>query len=322
MTQSRNGACCHLLAHGAVNTTGLAFLPVEILHEITSHFRGVPVPLSKFRILPGIYLERFDALRSLSETCQRLRAVFLAPAWERLEVCASAKVLERPDGYECSGFLYPPEGRGLFESAELATDFSRELGWQVDVVSKRNPKLASAVRVVTAVLPDRVREVTVSKFIRYLGSIPNLHTMQIFAIGDPIDAITNALRPLTFRAVHTLTLPPTMVPHAQQFPNLRSFITSPLFCTHALNVANSLSHLVQIPPIYVDGLTPEIVRLLECMPNLRQIDLIDYRDHFGTHPHIELVAIAQEVLRKSRAADKCVTVEYKSSGYRHRHPVH
>ncbi|KAJ6529524.1 hypothetical protein DFH09DRAFT_867648, partial [Mycena vulgaris] len=193
-----------LLAHGPVNTTGLAFLPVEMLHEITSQLRGVPVPLSKFRVLPSIYLEHFDALCSLSEPCQRLRAVFLVPAWERTEVCASAKVLERPNGHEYNG--------------ELATDFSRELGWQMEVVSKRNPTLASAVRFVTSSSKNRVPEVTVSKFIKYLGTIPNLHTLQIFAIGDPIDAIIKALRPLTFNAMHTLTLPPTMVPLAQQFP--------------------------------------------------------------------------------------------------------
>ncbi|KAJ6601824.1 hypothetical protein DFH09DRAFT_1069372 [Mycena vulgaris] len=337
MTQTRNGACCHLLAHGPVNTTGLAFLPVETLHEITSQLRGVP--LSKFRVLPSIYLEHFDALCSLSEPCQRLRAVFLVPAWERTEVCASAKVLERPNGHEYNGSIYPVEGRGLFESSELATDFSRELGWQMEVVSKRNPTLASAVRFVPSsskssqILTDRVPEVTVSKFMKYLGTIPNLKTLQIFAIGDPIDAIIKALRPLTFNAVHTLTLPPTMVPLAQQFPNLRSFTTSPLFCTHALNcflnakpttdVANSLSHLVQIPSnsIYVDGLTPEIVRLLKCMPNLRQINLIDYHYHFGTHTHTELVNTAQEVLRKSRAAQKCVTVEYRSFGELRRHPI-
>ncbi|KAF7371617.1 hypothetical protein MVEN_00017200 [Mycena venus] len=120
--------------------------------------------------------------------------------------------------------------------------------------------------------------------------------MQIFAIGDLMDAMTQALRPLTFQAVHTFTLPPTMVPLAQQFSQSPFLHNEPTFCTHAFNVANSLSHLVQIPLIHVGGLTPEIVRLLEYMPNLRQIDLIDYHYHFWTHPHIELIATAQEIL--------------------------
>ncbi|KAF7343927.1 hypothetical protein MVEN_01681400 [Mycena venus] len=322
MPRTRNVARHRPSTPALVNTTGLPSLPVEILHEITSHLRGVPVHLPQMRILPGTYLERFNTLRSLSETCQRLRAVFLVLAWERLEVCASPKVFERPNGYEYNGSLFPKEGDLLFLSGELASDFSRELGWQIDVVSKHNPSLASAVRVVTVVLPDWVSEVTVTKFIRYLGTIPNLHTMQIFAIRDPIiEAIDRALRPLTFKAVHRLTFPRTMSPLAQQFPNLCSYTTSPLFYAHALAVANSFPHLVQIPPIYVLGLTPESVRLLKCMPNLRQINLVDHHKSSETHPHTELVATAQEVLRKSSAEDKCVTLEYRRSGKLCRYPV-
>ncbi|KAJ6597575.1 hypothetical protein DFH09DRAFT_82676 [Mycena vulgaris] len=87
-----------LMALGPVNTTGLPALPVETLHEIISHFAGAPLPCPSHiaRVLSRMHLERPKALRVLSETCRRLRSVFLTPAWERLEACASESV---PDTY-------------------------------------------------------------------------------------------------------------------------------------------------------------------------------------------------------------------------------
>ncbi|KAJ6605065.1 hypothetical protein B0H10DRAFT_2077065, partial [Mycena sp. CBHHK59/15] len=71
-----------------VNTTGLAALLVETLLEITAHLKTVPVPChtSSLYCLSCVYLEHLNPLRALSETCKRLRNVFLEQA------CASTRV--------------------------------------------------------------------------------------------------------------------------------------------------------------------------------------------------------------------------------------
>ncbi|KAJ6596262.1 hypothetical protein DFH09DRAFT_1072310 [Mycena vulgaris] len=76
-----------------------------------------------------------------------------------------------------------------------------------------------------------------------------------------------------------------------------------------------------MPPICVDGLTPETMRLLELMPNLRQINLIDYRDLTDTYPHTELVATARElrfaeVEKNLRAELKTQYVVLSSDGWK------
>jgi len=73
-------------------------LPLELLMEIISHFKCLPVPITSrsyvtprgisYR-LPSQYLERTDALRLLSQTCKLWRNIFFPLLWERLEACLS-----------------------------------------------------------------------------------------------------------------------------------------------------------------------------------------------------------------------------------------
>jgi hypothetical protein len=129
---------------GSAPVLDLPSLPVEILHEITTHLRDVPVPCSEYRVLCCTYLERTDALHALSATCRRLRSVFLEPYWEHLEVCASQKV---SDAYIYAGFHYNRGFGFALWSLELAEDFARELLQKMTVVTRR-PELAVHVRCV------------------------------------------------------------------------------------------------------------------------------------------------------------------------------
>jgi hypothetical protein len=126
----------------SLNSTGLPSLAVETLHEIVSYLLEVPVHSSTESTLGPEYLERLVALHALAETCARLRDVFLAHSWQRLEVCASStgftpKVRTSP----CGRFKVP-------WPRSVAKEFAKELVRQCEIVSVRVPALADHVRYV------------------------------------------------------------------------------------------------------------------------------------------------------------------------------
>jgi len=66
-------------------------LPVELLLEVISYFPVVPVPALLapcMSILAPEALDRADAVQSLSQTCHRLRNIFLPVLWESLDTWA------------------------------------------------------------------------------------------------------------------------------------------------------------------------------------------------------------------------------------------
>ncbi|KAJ6597599.1 hypothetical protein DFH09DRAFT_867113, partial [Mycena vulgaris] len=161
------------MALGPVNTTGLPSLPAETLHEIVSHFPGVPVPCTAYtgRCLSANHLARPETLRALSETCRRLRDVLIALSWERVEVCASRRI---------------PEGSSDSFSVELWSSISkelvRELVRQTEVITIRNPSFSEHVRVVSVVLTGWCAETVYPEFFSFLSLLPNLHTIQILLV--------------------------------------------------------------------------------------------------------------------------------------------
>ncbi|KAJ6481576.1 hypothetical protein C8R47DRAFT_1134854 [Mycena vitilis] len=188
-----------LLAPGSlVNTSGLPSLPVEILGEIVSC-------LSTCR---GFYfqhvrnLEYTQSLRALSETSQRLRSVLLG--------CAQSRSLDC--GTSSPGWR---ESRDM-----LAREFAEELVRQLEVVTVRNPALASEVLIITVFLSKWSADTVFAEFFRWLAITPNLHTVQILRapdidtrrfnyrkLNDP-QAFGRALRNSRFPGIRTLVLHP------------------------------------------------------------------------------------------------------------------
>lgn len=130
-----------------VNMTGLPSLPTETLFEIVSHLQAVPVPCPNTTdyVLSCAYVA-LRTLRALSETCQRLRSVFLALSYQRIEACASVRV---PETYELYGKKYGPGSpvRDFpWRMATIAQELTTELLRQVEVVTVRHPSLAQYVR--------------------------------------------------------------------------------------------------------------------------------------------------------------------------------
>ncbi|KAJ7185903.1 hypothetical protein C8R46DRAFT_881137 [Mycena filopes] len=170
---TRKGGKLRLLASGPVNTSGLPVLPVELLHEIVSHLPCTPIPCLSWHVLSGDHLARSTALRALSETCQRLRSVFLAHAWSHVEVCASAKI---SPSYKFRG--RPGERRNMW-SMKLAIDLARELVRQTEILTVRNPALAPEVRTLSVALSESSADTLFPEFLRSLSLLPNLETLQI-----------------------------------------------------------------------------------------------------------------------------------------------
>ncbi|KAJ7099180.1 hypothetical protein C8R44DRAFT_988666 [Mycena epipterygia] len=328
-----------------INTTGLPSLPVEILHEIVSHLCAVPVPCSYYHVLSRTYLERAQALRALSETCQRLRTVFLAYAWERLEVCASPKV---SDVYVYKGRQRPPKYRWQIWSKDLALEFARELVRQTEIVTVRNPALAKEVRITTVVLSEWSAATVFPEFFRCLSLLPNLHTIQL--LRAPHDGygrleLETAAMGYTFPSVRTLVLHSdtevtdiaTRCPNLERLatnawfshlqlknihesaPNLRTFTRFPLPEEYVQDLVKSLPNLSEIPPIRTNYLNPDTVKLLGSMKNLWKIDFDDTDNDEAVSPSensqatASLVAAAIQVLRRSSsdAPEKYVTVTFR-----------
>ncbi|KAJ7127245.1 hypothetical protein C8R43DRAFT_1028132 [Mycena crocata] len=344
--RTRNGGRARLLALGVpINTTGLPALPVEILHEITSHLTSAPVPCKEDQVLASNYLERSVALRALAETCTRLRSVFLVAAWQHLEVCASTKV---------SGVSL--NGRRRFLSSlwfrELSMGLARELVRQMEIVTIRNPTLAQEVRIVTVVLSDSSAATIIPEFFAVLNMLPRLETLQILRApypswfyrgnnwvkSDPFGENVDAGH--VFPTIRTLTVCASAFEIIACCSNLQHLIINFRF-SHAhlkliasyvskLRVLSGLSisggffkdflkvlpNLTQMPPIRTHNLTPAMVNSLAGMRNLRRIDLV--APEFlpdGVTPSADilaLVATARQILRGSvsGAGGKCVTVRF------------
>jgi hypothetical protein len=73
----------------------LASLPIELLFEILSYFPSIPwseiltAHLRKYPapVVPAVYRQLFDVLRTLSQTCKGLRSILLPLAFKRIEAC-------------------------------------------------------------------------------------------------------------------------------------------------------------------------------------------------------------------------------------------
>ncbi|KAJ7693819.1 hypothetical protein B0H17DRAFT_1330174 [Mycena rosella] len=274
----------------------------------------------------------------------RLRTVFLARTWERLEVCASSKV---SDSYVYKGHGYPPYAQIRFAlwSTELATEFSQELLRQIEIVSVHNPALAVEVRVVTVVLSP-LSAATI--FPRFLDTVQVLRVPRKFPWNvdstyweGEADPIGTALAGHTFDSVRTLALQPeafaiamccpnlecltvhgrlrSVLPRLRELStrasNLRVFRCLPLPPKSIPDLVKALPNLAEIPPIGTLGstCTPDDLRPLASMKNLCKIELNvqhDSGEELSAHT-MGLVMAAKEVLRgSSGASDRCVTLTF------------
>ena len=109
---------------GFERTSGLAALPMELLHNILSYMQEPPIPHRGEGAVASVYRERRDALLALCQLCRSLRMSLLPLLWERLEVCAE------------------PVGIDVTRAEVL----KRELNGQLRLVTNQRKEYASYVR--------------------------------------------------------------------------------------------------------------------------------------------------------------------------------
>ncbi|KAG6819257.1 hypothetical protein H0H93_013701, partial [Arthromyces matolae] len=161
---------------------GLVFnLPSEIWLEILSYFSSLRIPtlrLNDSPLLPPATLQRGQALRALSQTCQGFRERFLGQCWERFEVCAMKIVeKEKKDG-----------GEGHTEEEEEENGESVSGAWYKTISQalerkshglRQTPDIAKFVTTVSVALTRCDHKAVLSAFVQCLESLPNLHTLQV-----------------------------------------------------------------------------------------------------------------------------------------------
>ncbi|KAJ7185910.1 hypothetical protein C8R46DRAFT_388326 [Mycena filopes] len=251
---TRKGGKLRLLASGPVNTSGLPVLPVELLHEIVSHFPCAPVPCLSWHVLSGDHLARSKGIRALSETCQRLRRVFLAHAWRHVEVCASLKI-STLDKFKARTW---PAGKGRFLwSEDLAMDLARELVRQTKILTIRNPTFASEVRTFSVALSESSADTLFPEFFQCLSLLPNLETLQVIFAPHRMDHLRITLdqglerNTFNFPSIRTLVL----VEHAFEIlnccPNVERVYLNKLYYNHSRQNLPKL-RVLSTPPISAD----------------------------------------------------------------------
>ena len=106
---------------GASQTSKALELPLELLMEIISYYKAIPIPCAPtdpssptfYHFVKSEYLERTDALRALSQTCRLWRNVFFPLLWQRLEACAT---------HSASGAWYQVLGESLIRKSFLVNE--------------------------------------------------------------------------------------------------------------------------------------------------------------------------------------------------------
>ncbi|KAJ7060867.1 hypothetical protein C8F01DRAFT_1141103 [Mycena amicta] len=176
-----------------VNSVGLPILAVELLLEIISYLADdPPVPTTNCHVLSSAYLERTDALRSLSLTSSRLRYIFTPLAYEHVQVCASPSLLPY---YKFAGKIHDDQTsstlRSRIWSAGMAKYFAYELVEQMERIVIRNKLLGTYVRTLTVVLSEYSAETVLPEFVHTLSLLPNLSTLQVLRMhtrpqSDPL----------------------------------------------------------------------------------------------------------------------------------------
>jgi len=201
-------------------------LPDETFLEILSYF---PVITLRYRItdlrdvwgpsvLPGVYADRLDVLRAITQTCRTFRRKFLSWLWERVEACVVPTA--------CAWYIYV--GNALESKCHILL---------------KNPLLASHVRSVnihfvshpiSPVILDSVMSVTVTRyrmdeilpaFANCLQSLPNLHTLELRHVNQEMTMkIKKAFEGVTIPSIRTVVLPTVAHNILRSCPNVEDVI--------------------------------------------------------------------------------------------------
>ncbi|KDN38685.1 hypothetical protein RSAG8_09360, partial [Rhizoctonia solani AG-8 WAC10335] len=104
---------------------------------------------------PDNYFERFDVLRALSQLCRLSRQIYLPLLWERFQACLTTNA--KGQWYRSIGKSMERKSQGMLKSKHL---------WPF-------------VKVVTVTLTRFQTSKVLPPFMKLLGVLPNVHTLEI-----------------------------------------------------------------------------------------------------------------------------------------------
>ncbi|KAK0200096.1 hypothetical protein DFS33DRAFT_217786 [Desarmillaria ectypa] len=248
---------------------GLPSLPIELLLEIFSYWPSIPISWPESPALfPNIYLERSHTIRALTQTCTSLRAILLPLAWQNLEACASRDL--RNEGR--------PSRRSKPSLAEKYGDeVATELVRQAEIVTIRNPSLATHVQTVSVTLTKIYATRVFEEFARCLTLLPNIKTLQIFGLefAGAETKLSRAFASVILPSVRRLAVPHEGVALFPSVPNVLDitfFAHSHMYHTEycASSVARHFPHIERLQfrgPL----MATQLDRLTRKLPELREL---------------------------------------------------
>ncbi|CAE6415824.1 unnamed protein product [Rhizoctonia solani] len=163
---------------------GFFALPSDIIYLIFFNYSEIRIEdiLVNPTSLPGHFLDRFKALRNLSQLCQLSRKMYLPLLWERVQVCIATKGA----WYREHGNNLVRKCNGLLESQYL---------WPY-------------IRTITVCLTRFETNRVIPPFVRLLNLLPNVQTLEIpHAHGSMTKILKHHFGGNIFPSIQTVVLP-------------------------------------------------------------------------------------------------------------------
>ncbi|KAJ7153076.1 hypothetical protein C8R43DRAFT_1002838 [Mycena crocata] len=230
-------------------------LPTELLMEMVKYYPELLLEIDAN--IHGVASEQLsgnDALRALSQTCSRLRDVFLPVLWSRVYACFTAR--NRPK-------RKPKRRAKMLER--------RMLGIQ------KTPHVVPYIQTLSVTMEecDMGNWEPVAQFIRVLNLLPDLRQLTIIRPQTGmVPVIATSCKDKIFPSVVGLAIPDILAPILHCFPNVQTLTSAQLYrpsSNHLLDAAKGLEHIhtVNLPVV-----TKEIVnRLRDNIPNVKRLSL-------------------------------------------------
>ena len=201
----------------------LTRLPYDVIWEILAYFPAIPnwEVATNEKVLNSKYLQRYQVLRALSQTCRTLRFQCHPHVWEHIQAC-----LLKEGGLR--GSFYIQVGEALQKQSKIIVSALPEFQPLVrSVQSQLHPFTYSPLETLfpstlTVSLTRYQVEKTLRLFTDALALLPNLHTLRIcHAHSQLTTSLNNAFEGHVFPQITTIVLPSCAHNILRSCPNVK-----------------------------------------------------------------------------------------------------